>query len=96
MLRAAQVRLAMTGHALSLGLDLLAGLLRLRGGDRDAGLAGEFLVDLEPDQPAECLLGRLLLAQLHGALVARDGLVEVGDLGVQRRDRDPVITHDRG
>src|ERR1700749_3517384 len=71
-------------------------LLRLGLADRDAGLAGEFLLYLEPDQPGERLLGLLLLAQLHGALVLLDGLVEVVDLGVQRRDRDPLVAGDGG
>ena len=36
------------------------------------------------------------LAQLHGALVLLDGLAEVGDLAVQRRERDPLVADDRG
>ena len=74
-------------RSLGLGLrlrrrvDLRQRRLGLGGGDRDAGLAGQFVVDLEPDQPGERLLRLLRRTQLDRARVLLDRLAEVGDLG---------------
>src|ERR1035441_1239401 len=83
------------GRGLRRRVDLRQRRLGLGGGDRDADLPGQFLVDLETDQPGERLLGLLRRTHLDGARIQLDGLAEVSDLGVEGRDRDPLVARDR-
>jgi hypothetical protein len=74
---------------------LVQRLLRLGGRDRDPLLAGQFLGDLVPDQPGQGGLRPLRRVQVDGRRVLRGGLAEVGDRGIEGRDRDPLVAHDR-
>ncbi len=65
------------------------------GRDRDPLLAGQFLGDHVPDQPGQGGLRPLGRVQVDLSRVLRGGPAEVGDLGIEGRDRDPLVAHDR-